>query len=112
MLFTAIMIGITVGLLRPHKVAWQKLITTIQQHPGKLKTPTTLLAGFLLVIASIGWILMAFVSLSALWHEISPSGPAPYVLLPWFIGLCLYGIPAEIARNLLVIVRGEDPLKD
>ena len=112
MIFTLIMIAVTAVVLRPLINSWRKLISTVAKSQSGLKTATLLLAGLLLSIAAFGWLLMAYVLAQAVWHAMGSSGPAPFVLLPWFIGLCLYGIPAEFANKLLVIIRGEDPLKD
>jgi len=109
MIFTLVMLAITVVVLRPLIDSWRKLITTFKIIGGAPKTVTLWIAGCLLCVAAFGWLLMAFAVSGDLLHTLSPSGPAPFVLLPWFIGLCLYGLPAEFAHKLLIIVRGEDP---
>lgn len=71
-----------------------------------------MLCSLLLFVAGVGWLLVAFVTAGAVLYELSPTGPAPFVLLPWALGLVLQVIPQEMANKILILIRKEDPLKD
>lgn len=112
LLFYLILAAATVMLARSLTKSVRRLLQTFEEQPNRPQTGGLILAGCLLLISGVGWLLLAFVTAGAVLHELSPSGPAPYVLLPWFIGLVLQVIPQELANKVLAIIRKEDPLKE
>ncbi|MCG8413206.1 MAG: hypothetical protein MI746_03205 [Pseudomonadales bacterium] len=112
LLFYLLLLAATVMLARSLIKSARRLLQTFEEQPNRPQIGGLILAGCLLFISGIGWLLLAFVTAGAVLHELSPSGPAPYVLLPWFIGLVLQVIPQEFANKILTIIRKEDPLKD
>lgn len=58
------------------------------------------LATILLIVASIAWLYLVFVTLSSWLTSLSPSRPKPDFLVMWFIGAFVYGFGMSFVGSL------------
>ncbi len=57
------------------------------------------------LIGIAAWLVMALTTLGAIGDQLSPGGPAPYFLMPWFTGFFILGIANFFAESLDALVR-------
>ena len=110
MIFYLVLGAVTALLLRSLLKSWRRCYRTYYEYPGQAQHFGTLCSGLLLAVASLGWLFMGLTVLSAIFSSLNPSSPAPYIILPWFIGLVLMGIPLSIAEGILNWIRKDERL--
>ena len=102
--------AITALLCRSLLKTWRRCYKTYYQYPGRAQATGLTIAAILLVIASLGCLFMGLTLASALLSHLNPSSPAPYVLLPWGIGLVVAGIPSWAAEVIINWIRKDERL--
>lgn len=88
-------------LVNSCRVHWK----TWHFEPNLVQTILLVISGVLHLIAIAAWLLMALTTLGAVTHQLSPGGPAPYFLMPWFTGLFILGVANFFAESLDALVR-------
>ncbi len=108
MIIELILAAITALLGRSLLKSAPRYRQALLQTEHRMRLAGLLFSCLLLVIGILGWAFTVFIILNGIVQTLSPSSPAPFILLPWFIGMCVTVFPWQFAEMILNILHKDD----
>ncbi len=103
LIFAAVNLGLTYLVFR----AWKDHIKTWKLQESRWQIALLLLAGLLILFATVVLCLLHFSTFEAWRSTINPNTPAPMFEVLWIFGIFVVAIPASFAGMLQTFTRKE-----